>query len=122
MRFERLRRFTAFRPPFEAAFRQTFLRDPETLRVVDQYFDSGRAPATEQEQATRKRISLQLLFASLSQRVNSFPEIHRLDGGQDAHLRCDLQHRSAGDAADHGGQSNRRNALHLNAHLLRAIG
>ena len=72
MRFQRLRRFMAFRPPFEAAFRQTFLRDPETLRVVDQYFDSGRAPATEQEQATRKRISLQLLFASLSQRVNSF--------------------------------------------------
>src|SRR2546429_51018 len=55
MRFERLRRFLAFRPPLEAAFRQTLLRDPETLRVVDQYFDSRRAPATEQEQATRKR-------------------------------------------------------------------
>jgi len=51
-----------------------------------------------------------------------FPEVHRLDGGQDAHLRCDLQHGSARDSADHGRQSGWRHALHLNAQFPRAIG
>ena len=90
MCFQRLRRCLSLRPPPEAAFRQALLRDPETLRVVDQYFDSRRAPASEQEQAARKRIGRKFLPAQLRQRIDALPSVNGFNRDQDAQLRRDL--------------------------------
>jgi len=65
-----------FRPPHEAAFRQSFLRQPVSLAVVIQETDRGSATAAKYEYAAGEWI----------------PSVDGLDGHQHAHLGRNLNH------------------------------
>ena len=65
-----------FRPPNEAALRQSFLRQPVSLAVVIQETDRGSATAAKYEYAAGEWI----------------PSVDGLDGHQHAHLGRNLNH------------------------------
>src|SRR5580658_2980956 len=92
MRLKHPRRLFAARPPHEPPLRQSFLRQPEPLPVIDQDADRSSTPAPEYKQTSRERIGLQFVLAQSGERVDALPAVDRFDGHQDAHLRRDLDH------------------------------
>jgi hypothetical protein len=90
MRSQCFRRFVSRRPPSEAAFGQTFGRDPKPLSVISEDSDRLAATAAEDEKAAGKRIGCEFLTTELRQRIYALPSVNRFDRNQDAELRRDL--------------------------------
>src|SRR5580704_8384317 len=90
MRTQGARRFVPCRPPSEAALRQAFGREPESLAVIGQQFYSCAPAAAKDEQATGERVGVELLTAQLRQRIDALPAIDGVYRNQDAQLRRDL--------------------------------
>jgi hypothetical protein len=57
------------------------------LAIVDQDLDGGPSPGAKDKDATREWVLGQLLTTNLSQAINAFAAVDRLDGHQDLHLR-----------------------------------
>src|ERR1035437_3800783 len=98
MRLEHARGLFAARPPHKSPLRQSFLRQPEPLTVIDQDADRGPTPTPEYKQASGEGICLEFVLAQPGERVDTLPAIDRFDRPQDAHLRCDLDHADSHNA------------------------
>src|SRR5882672_12774198 len=92
MHAQRPRRSLPLRPPAKASFGETLGRQPKPLPVIDQHFYRGRSAAAEYEQASRKRIGIELGAAQLGQRVDTLAEVDGLHRHQYPHLRREGQH------------------------------
>src|SRR5580693_4739578 len=77
-------------PPSEAALRQAFRREPESLAVIGQQFYSCAPAAAKDEQATGERVGVELLTAQLRQRIDALPAVDGVYRNQDTQLRRDL--------------------------------
>jgi hypothetical protein len=94
MGLERARRGWTGGPKAKLALGQPLLSIEVSLAIIDQDLDRSPAPGSKDEYATRERVLGQLLSANLSQAINAFAAVDRLDGHQDLHLRSELQHQS----------------------------
>src|SRR5579863_2353266 len=90
MRSQCFRRLISRRPPSEAAFREAFGGKPEPLAIVGEDSDRLAAPAPKDEQASGKRIGIELFPAELRQRIDALPAVDGFNRNQDAQLRRDL--------------------------------
>ena len=70
------------------------MTDPKPLAVIDQRLDRGAAAISEDINCARKWVGLQLLFAYPCKTVDAAAKINCFDRHQDAHLRCQLNHRA----------------------------
>ena len=117
MRFQWPRGRAALRPPFEPTGGKPLLRKPVPLSVVTQCPQRRSTPVDEKKKTARERILDQLFPTQLGQRVDTFSAVNRIDGHQNAHLWCNLQHRHLPREVPYdGGQARWRDVLHENAH------
>ena len=84
--------FSAFGPVPEAACGKAFLGEPEALAVVDPHLDGGRPAVAEDEHRSTERVFREFFAAQAGKAVDSFAEVDRFDGDQDAHLGGNLEH------------------------------
>ena len=90
MGLQRFSGFSACRPPFETALRQTLGGDPESLAIVGEDSDCPAAAAAKDKQTAGKRIGIEFLAAELRERINAFSTVDRFNRNQDAQLWRDL--------------------------------
>ena len=87
------------RSQFQAwRMRRTGHRIPQhlwALAVVHQHLQRRPSAIAKDEDGAGERVFVKGLLAESRQAVDAATEVGRLDGHQDLHLRCDLQHDSA---------------------------
>jgi len=70
-------------------------RQPVSLAVITEQSNRCSSPASEDKNTTGKRIFREVLLANANQRIYPFAPVNRLNRHQHAHLRRDMDHRSA---------------------------
>lgn len=73
----------------------TLVAEPEALAVVHEHLQRVRLAIAEDEDRAGEWVVLEGLLAEPRQTVDPTAKIGRLDGDQDLHLRCDLEHHRA---------------------------
>src|SRR2546425_2096052 len=94
MRLQQRGRRATRRPPAKAPAREPFLGQPKSLRVVDQTFDRAAAAIPKHEQRPAEGINVEDVAADAREAINPLSKILSLDGHQNPHLRCELDHAS----------------------------
>src|SRR5665213_2799620 len=84
-----------FRPPREPSFGETLLRKVVSLAVIAEETNRRSTATSKNKNAAGKRIFRELFLAYPSQGINALTPVNRLDRHQHAHLRRDMDHRSA---------------------------
>src|ERR1035437_5584932 len=84
-----------FRPPREPPFGKTLLREVVSLAVIAEETNRRSTATSKNKNAAGKRIFRELFLAYPSQGINALTAVDRLDRHQHAHLRRDMNHRSA---------------------------
>ncbi len=87
--------FGGHRPPAEAAPRKPLVTKPKSLAIIGQYLQGRPSAIAEDEDRAQEGIVAELFLAEPRQAIDAPAKISRLDGHQDLHLRCDLQHQPA---------------------------
>ena len=81
-----------FRPEPESSFGQPLLTEPESLTVIEEYFEGCSSPVAEQKEAAAHGICVQDSPAYPGKTVYSLSEVYRIDRYQDPHLGRNLDH------------------------------
>ena len=85
----------------EPTFGKTLLCQPISLAVITEQSNRCSSPAPEHKNTTSHWVFTELTLAYADQRIYPFAPVNRLNRHQNAHLRRDMNHRSA--PARHGG-------------------
>src|SRR5206468_12382832 len=83
---------TSLGPPAEAPGGQALLAEPEALAIVDKHLQSRASPVPKNEHCAAHRVSLEGFAAEPTEPIHSIPEVCRLHGHEDPHLRRQLDH------------------------------
>jgi hypothetical protein len=75
--------------------RLPLVAEPKSLAVIQKQLQGRRLAIAEDEDGAGEGVVPERLLAKPGQSVDSPAEVGRLDGHQDFHLRCDLEHHRA---------------------------
>src|SRR3954452_13298627 len=82
-------------PPGEAAAGKPLVAEPKPLAIIHEQLQRRRLAIAEDEDGTGERVVLEGLLAEPRQTVDPTSKVRRLDGDEDLHLGCDLEHHRA---------------------------
>src|SRR4051812_2651380 len=83
------------RPPREAALGKPLVAEPKSLTIVHEQLQGGCLAIAEDEDDAGKGVVLEGLLAEPRQAVDPTAKVSGLDGDEDLHLGCDLEHHRA---------------------------
>src|ERR1035438_9131674 len=83
------------RPPRKPPFGKTLLRKPVSLAVIAEQSNRRSSSAQKNENTAGDWVLRELLLANPYETVNALASVDRFDRHQHAHLRRDMDHRSA---------------------------
>jgi len=82
----------AWWPPRQMPFRETLEAQPKALTIVDQQLDGGATAVAEEKDGAGERVSVELVAAACSKRINALAKIHGIVGKHDGELWRQLDH------------------------------
>ena len=86
--------FACLRPPTNFSARETSQAEPIAAAVISQKFKSRAGAISENEDAARHGMFVELISTDSGERIDAFAEIDGFAGEEDSELRKELDHRS----------------------------